>query len=186
MKKGVTPILIIFLGILIIGGGFLSIKFFSTGRKNQNNNTPPSTGPVANGSSKQPTQQQNQPTVNVPLPSEKDIIRNFFQLINERKIPEAITMMSDEMIGDDPTKQTWGVHFNAIKSINIQKIEPSMQENWETNRHTYKVTLEAYVSSDAANAPIPYYGWGDNPNIRWVSITKEDNLWKIAEIATGP
>lgn len=79
-----------------------------------------------------------------------------------------------------------GVHFNAIKSVAVQKIEPSIKENWTDNRHTYKVTLEIYISSDAASAPIPYYGWGDNPNIRWVSITKESGLWKIAELATGP
>ncbi|OGG00026.1 hypothetical protein A2Y99_02195 [Candidatus Gottesmanbacteria bacterium RBG_13_37_7] len=94
--------------------------------------------------------------------------------------------MSKQMTGDDSAKQIWGVQFNVIKSINILKVEPSMQENWSDSSHTYKITLEAYVSSDAANAPIPYYGWGDNPNIRWVELVKEDGLWKINNLATGP
>lgn len=40
----------------------------------------------------------------VPLPTEEDIIKNFFQLINEKKIPEAISMMSKEIANDDSTK----------------------------------------------------------------------------------
>lgn len=115
----------------------------------------------------------------VPLPREEDVVTNFFNLINERKVPEAISMMSKKMTGDDSAKQAWGVQFNDIKSINVMKIEPS-------SSHTYKVTLEAYVSSDAANAPIPFYGWEDNPNIRWVELVKEDNVWKINSLATGP
>ena len=124
--------------------------------------------------------------VEVPLPQEEDIVRNFFALINERKIPEAISSMSMSMVGDDSSKQAWGVQFNDIKSISVQKIEPSMPESWSDDKHSYKVTLEAYVSSDAANAPIPYYGWHDNPNIRWVEIVKEGGLWKINSLATGP
>ncbi len=123
----------------------------------------------------------------VPLPTEENTIRTFFNLINEHRIPEAISMMNSSIVPDDSTKQAYGVQFNAIKSITVQTIEPSMKENWTDNKHSYKVTLEASVSSEAANAPIPYYGWGDNPNIRWVTIAKDQtNLWKIADIATGP
>jgi len=125
-------------------------------------------------------------TDTVPLPQEEDIVRNFFVLIDEKKIPEAISMMSDEMVGNDSMKQAWGIQFNDIKSINVLKIEPSMKEEWSASKHSYKVTLEAYVSSDAANAPIPYYGWEDNPNIRWVEIIKVGNFWKINSLATGP
>ncbi len=88
-------------------------------------------------------------------------------------------MMSKKMTGDESTKQAWGVQFNDIKSINVLKIEQS-------SSHTYKVTLESYVSSDAANAPIPYYGWHDNPNVRWVELVKEDDVWKINSLSTGP
>lgn len=131
-------------------------------------------------------EEQSKNNDTVPLPQEQDIISNFFSLINERKIPEAIAMMSSTMIPDDSTKQAWGVQFNDIKSINVLKIEPSLSENWTDEKHTYKVTLEAYVSSDAANAPIPYYGWQDNPNIRWVELIKEGTLWKINSLSTGP
>jgi hypothetical protein len=122
----------------------------------------------------------------VPKPQETNIINNFFSLIDNKDIPAAISMMSTTAVKDNSAKQAWGVQFNNIKSINVLQIEPSMPENWTPDRHIYKVTLEAYVSSDSANAPIPYYGWGDNPNIRWVELVKENNLWKINALATSP
>ena len=123
----------------------------------------------------------------VPLPSAHDIVTLFFELINEHKISEAINLMTPEMIGNDSTKQTVLLNFNAIKSINIQEIEPYDKENWTNNKKVFKVTLEAYVTSSAENAPIPYYGWHDNPNIRWVTVEKNSaGFWKVASLATGP
>ena len=43
-------------------------------------------------------------------------------------------------------------------------------------KKVFEVTLETYVSSEAKDAPIPYYGWHDNPNIRWVSVPPETSL----------
>lgn len=122
-----------------------------------------------------------------PLPSAEYITGLIFELINDGKINEAIDLMTNEMAGDDTSKQTWGVHFNAIKSINVQSIEPYNKEQWTDAKKVFEVTLEAYVSSEAKDAPIPYYGWHDNPNIRWVSVEKgASGFWKIAALATGP
>ena len=188
MKKGIAPILIIFLGLAIIGGGIFSIKYLS--KKDKGNDAPSFTYEVQQKATGQPTQPPNQPTSQptspVPLSTEEDVIRNFFQLINEKRIPEAISMMTAEMAGDESSKQAWGVQFNDINSINVLKIEPSMKENWTENKHSYKLTVEVYVSSDAANAPIPYYGWQNGENTRWITLEKMGNVWKIAEIATGP
>ena len=120
------------------------------------------------------------------LPNGLDIVNLFFNLINEHRIDEAVGMMSAQNINDDSTKQAWGVHFNAIKSLNVIDIEPSDPDSWTASYQIYKATLEAYVSSDAANAPIPYYGWEDNPNIRWVTLVKEGDFWKIDTLATSP
>ena len=122
-----------------------------------------------------------------PLPSAEYTIGLFFELINDRKINEAIDLMTNEMAGDDASKQAWEVHFNAIKSINVQSIEPYNEEQWTDAKKVFEVTLEVYVSSEAKDAPIPYYGWHDNPNIRWVSVEKDaTGFWKIAALATGP
>lgn len=124
-------------------------------------------------------------TSTVPLPTEEDVIRTFFELIDEARIPEAVATMSVEAVPDDSYKQAWGVQFNALDSIKVSKIEPYGQENWSPSSHTYKVNLEVAVSENAANAPIPYYGWGNGDNLRWVEIVKEGDLWKINQIATG-
>jgi len=61
-----------------------------------------------------------------------------------------------------------------------------MKENWSEKNHEHKVTLNVRVSSQVANAPIPNYGWENGSNLRWVEIVKEDEVWKINQIATGP
>lgn len=118
---------------------------------------------------------------------EEDIITLFFSLIDERRIAEAIGMMSEELAPDDTYRQSWGVHFNSIESVRVKDIYPSGIDSWTDNAHQYKVELEIYLNSKSENAPIPYYGWGDNPNYRWVNLTKNgDGVWKISSISTGP
>lgn len=121
------------------------------------------------------------------LAPEEELITHFFTLINDKKIPQAIELMSPQAVPDDSTKQTWGVHFNAIRSVNIMSIEAISKDTWTDIEKVYKVTLEIYVDEKAANAPIPYYGWGDNPNIKFITVWRgNDGLWKIDQIGTGP
>ncbi|NMC35473.1 hypothetical protein GYA49_00340 [Candidatus Beckwithbacteria bacterium] len=119
------------------------------------------------------------------LAPEEELITLFFSLIDQKQIPEAIALMSKTAVPDDSTKQAWGVQFNAITSINILDMEAWDETNWTDNQKVYKVSLEAYVKDDPS-APIPNYGWGDNPNIRWIGLIKEDGQWKIDSISTGP
>lgn len=134
-----------------------------------------------------PSQKPDSSDSEVPLPSAWYMVTLFFELINEHKISEAIDLMAPEMIGDGSSKQTWETHFNAIKSINIQEIEFHDRENWTNDKRELKVTLEVYVSSSAKNAPIPFYGWHDNPNVRWITLEKNsEGFWEISSIATGP
>jgi hypothetical protein len=42
------------------------------------------------------------------------------------------------------------------------------------------------MKPESSTAPIPYYGWDDGEYTRWLTIVKDDNLWKIKGIATGP
>jgi hypothetical protein len=119
----------------------------------------------------------NQP--DVPLPQQEDIVRNFFNLINEDKITEAVDMLSPEVISDESQKQAWGVQFNAFKKLIVKKIEPAGESN-------YKVTLDVEMKPEAANTIIPFYGYENGDNIRWIGLVKVDNLWRITGIATGP
>jgi hypothetical protein len=128
-----------------------------------------------------PVISQPSPTIKqeatVPLPQETDIIHIFFNLIAERKITQAVAMMSDD---------TWGGQLAAMKSVKVLDIAPSMPEEWKDNEHVYKVTLDLIMDPASANQPIPYYGFENGSNIRWVALKKSGNLWKVMGLATGP
>ncbi len=117
----------------------------------------------------------------IPLPRAEDIVRLFFNLISEKRIPDAIAMMSKAAVPDDAAKQAWGVQFNSIKNLEIVRIEEFEKEKM------YKVRLRVEVNPDSANAPIPYYGWENGENIRFVGIGKNtEGKWNIESIGTGP
>ena len=122
----------------------------------------------------------------VPLPQATDIIRSFFSLIEERRISDAVRTMSDSINNDDSQKQAWGVQLNAMKSVKVVDITPSMQEEWKENMRTYKVTLDIVMDPSSANQPIPYYGYEKGENIRWISLERPGKMWKVMGIGTGP
>jgi len=161
-------------GILIFLGAFISIAVillieFKAGNK-----------------SKETLNIQNSPDTNssekstVPLLSQEDVINAFFNLINEDKVNQAVNMLTLKNVADEAKKQVWSVQFNAIDSIAVKKIEP-------IGENAYKVTLNVLMKFGAENVqPIPYYGWGDGEFVRWVTLEKSGETWKISEIATGP
>jgi len=100
----------------------------------------------------------------VPLPTEKDVIRTFFSLINEKRIPEAIGMMDKSVVFDDSAKQAYGVQFNNFGTVTIKSIDQTSESN------KYKVVFDTDSGEDT----------------RWITVVKIDNLWKISDIATGP
>lgn len=131
-------------------------------------------------------QQKNLNNQQSLLAPEEELIYNFFALINNKEIPEAITLMSPNLVPDDSAKQAWGVQFNAIKSIHILSIQETNQEMWTDISKEYEVILEAYVDEAAATAVIPYYGWADNPNVRFITVWQgSDNRYYIDQIGTG-
>lgn len=126
-----------------------------------------------------PTQAKSK-SETVPLPQEEDVVRNFFNLINEGKVSDAVSMLLPSTISDESKKQAWGVQLNAFKKVTVKKIEPA-------GENTFKVTLDVEMKPDTVNAqPIPYYGWGNGEFVRWVALEKVNNIWKVVGIATGP
>jgi len=137
------------------------------------------------GFSPTPTDKPKQNST-VPLPQETDIIRSFFTIIGEHRPSDAVSMLAPDQVNDESEKQAWAVQFNAFSSLTVTSVEPDMQEDWTDSRHEYKVVLTAAMKPESASAPIPYYGWDNGTNTRWVTIVKSGTLWKIAGIGTGP
>lgn len=164
--------LIFGIGIVLVVGAVVLLS-------NQNKKKPDTTDSVI------PTKfVKNDSTV--PLPLDTDIIRSFFTLIETKRPSDAVTMMTSNIVNDDSQKQAWAVQFNAINSLNVISVEPSMKEEWTETKHSYKITLDVNMSPDSANAPIPYYGWENGQNTRWVTLVKEGKMWRIEGLATGP
>jgi len=175
--------------ILIIVGLVLFLIFgyaILNSQKQDNQNLIHSTGIITTTPPPQ-TEITIKPTQGgVPLPQETDIIHTFFNLIDEKRISNAVGMMTESIIKDDSQKQAWGVQFAAIKSVEIVEIAPSMQEEWKIDEHTYRVTLNMSMDPSSATAAIPYFGYDNGKNIRWITIKKEGSMWRVMGLATGP
>ena len=76
--------------------------------------------------------------------------------------------------------------FNGFESVNVTKIASSMPEDWTANAHTYRVTLDVKMKPESANAAIPYFGYDNGVNTRFITLEKVGNLWKVNGISTGP
>lgn len=73
-----------------------------------------------------------------------------------------------------------------MKTVKVKKIEETMKEDWTENRHEYMVTLDVVMDPSSAGGPIPYYGFENGENVRFVGLVKEGNQWKVEGLATGP
>ena len=119
----------------------------------------------------------------VSLPTSEDIVKTFFNLINEKRIPETVAMLSAQASPDETSKQTWGVNFASLKTVSVKSIEPWSQESWSETTKTYKVIVNIVLEQGDFS-----YGWYSGENTRWLEIVKnpQSNLWQINAIASGP
>lgn len=109
----------------------------------------------------------------VPLPTEEDIIRLFFQLIDEKRIDEALSMMSPK------AGQNWRPYLESFQKIKLLEVE-------KTELGSFRVLLDVEMTSDSARGSIPFFGYSNGQNIKFVNLVKENDTWKIEGIATGP
>lgn len=139
----------------------------------------PST-PIPSGSTEELVSSPSVTTGVISQMSEEDIIRRFFELISEGKIPDAIAMQSASMVPDEGAKQQWGVTWNSFAKVSVTAISPSVLDPGSGERKTYRVDME--VRMKPGNKTM----WSDGGETRWVSIVRDGSLWKIDDIATGP
>ena len=112
-------------------------------------------------------------------------IRRFIAAINDQRAIDAVNMLSAKLVSDDAARQQWLQQFSAIESIHVTAIEPSAIGN-AGSCYQYKVKLETHVSADLDRA-VPFYGWSDNPNYRWIGLCPNGNGgWAISSFGTGP
>jgi len=130
------------------------------------------------------SQEVGSPTVG-PV-NTQEIVATFLQHIAQKRIAEAVLMMTKNAVPDDTAKQAWEMQFNAFKKLTVQSIEPSMQSELKDAQKTYRVMMDIEMNEDSADEVIPYFGYVNGINVRWIIIEKEGAEWKIAGISTGP
>jgi len=75
----------------------------------------------------------------------------------------------------------------GITTVEIERLTKSMIVTITVSRPGVVIGRGGTgIDSSAANAPIPYYGYENGQNTRFIPIIKENSLWKIDGIATGP
>ncbi len=164
--------------VFAAAGGILIINRQSSEPATKNNlQTTPTPTSTAKPTEKEET---------VPEPNGEDVIRTFFNLIHTNQVIPAIDMLSENFIQNENTKQKIGVLFNSFTAIQPIEIKAYQKENWTENSQKYEVTLDVALSLDDEQWVLQNYGWSRGENKRWVKLTKENNLWKIAVLATGP
>ena len=113
-------------------------------------------------------------------------IRQFFGLINRHRPVEAVAMMGPEMASEPSQRAAWTRQFSAIASITVRAIQPSGLGDGGACRN-YRVTLNVQLVQSRNRPPIPDYGWGPNPNLRWITLCPGRGAsMHIASLATGP
>jgi hypothetical protein len=180
MKSSTGIIVAVIVVVLIVGG----IVFGNFNKKPPTLTNLNSTITMVQSVTTVSTAQDTKPAV--PTPTEEDVIRTFFNLINEHRVEGAVSMLDESTVKDDSQKQAWGVEFNAFSKVSIVSLSPTLQEDWTDVQHEYKVVLDVTMKPESANAVIPYYGFDNGQNYRWITINKVGALWKILGIATGP
>ena len=110
-----------------------------------------------------------------------DIIRYFFELIDQGKTNEAVDLFDSSVAPDSSTKQQWKSAFDGFESAEVISKEPFNEQSWTDNYQVYKVTLNIQIKPERLQELINWNG----QSIRWISIIKSGDTWKIGIIATG-
>jgi len=110
--------------------------------------------------------------------SQQAVVSSFLDNLANLKIQDALAMMD----ANDNTKQSWGVNFNTIKSLKVNRVEEAFKEEWTSTRQNFKVELEVKVNSEGEQM-----GWENGKNFRWVTLEKNSiGIWLIHELANNP
>jgi len=121
-----------------------------------------------------------------PLPEDEEFINSFSNLIDQGKAGEAVEMLSSQNTSSEGAKRMWQEQFKAMKSVKVLSVEPVMKNSWTDQRREYKVVLDMTMDESSKDAPIPYYGYDQGKNTRFIALVKEGDKWFIETIATAP
>ncbi|MGE5721945.1 MAG: hypothetical protein ACM3YM_05740 [Sphingomonadales bacterium] len=114
------------------------------------------------------------------------LIRRFFGLIDRHRPAEAAAMMGPEIAAGPGARAAWTRQFSAIRSASVRDVRPSALDG-DGGCRSYRVTIDVQLAPRTGRTPIPDYGWGPNPNLRWITVCNDHGSSRhIASFGTGP
>ncbi|HRS47922.1 MAG TPA: hypothetical protein P5225_01430 [Candidatus Paceibacterota bacterium] len=160
------------------------VNYLQTGKINKINIDFSNTGTTSQPAEDQSFTQED--SGGVPLPEDEELINSFSNLIDQGKVKDALKMLSLQNISSEEMKKMWQEQFEAMKSVKVLLVEPVMKNNWTDQRREYKVVLDMMMDESSKDASIPYYGYDQGRNTRFITLIKEGDKWFIETITTAP
>lgn len=111
----------------------------------------------------------------------RQTIENFFSLIGAGKIEEALSYLHPSIVSDEETRIRWDEQFSALREISLLGLA-----KLNTEEEIYRAQLNLKEINEGSSMVIPNFGWNKGENVRWITLEKENDSWKISQIATGP
>ena len=116
-----------------------------------------------------------------PAGDARDVIREFFALLDAGDGEEALELMVVGIRGQDQPRAMWLASFAGIDSIALTKTEERLKEEWSNTIQYYRCLLTIRLTPGEQPGL-----WEDGTVTRYVSVTAEEGAWKIAEVAMNP
>lgn len=119
------------------------------------------------------------------LPDPKDTIRAYFTYINNGEISKALDLLSTRFIGNEPLADNSMImaltdaysNWAQVELLSIAKAAP-LDEELEP---TYVVSFDLELKELDMGS-----NWNNGENTRFITLSLEQEEFKIIDIATGP
>jgi hypothetical protein len=116
-----------------------------------------------------------------PTGDARDVIRQFFALLDAGEGEQALQLMAARARGSDDSRAMWLVSFEGIDSVTLTKTEERLKEQWSNSIQYYRCSLTIRLKPGEQPGL-----WEDGAVIRYISVIPENGAWKIAEISMNP
>lgn len=116
-----------------------------------------------------------------PQPSDTYVIRNFFSLVDDGRVDEALDIIVSTIGPDSNIRDAWSVSLKNIYYIKVRTLDGFQPSLWTENKHKYILRLDIQLKDPAVPTT-----WQNGENVRYVTVAKIGEQWKISEINQAP
>jgi len=116
-----------------------------------------------------------------PKPNDTYVVRNFFTLTDDGKVDEALDIIVSTIGPDSNIRDAWAVGLKNMYYIKVRTLDGFQSNLWTESKHRYLLRLDVQLKDPAVPTT-----WQNGENVRYVTVSKIGDLWKISEINQTP